>query len=191
MHGVLHEPVAAIHESGPRIETARLGLWLFLASEALLFAALIGSYLFLRTGVREFPGADGHLDRLLVGGNTLALVASSLTLGRALRSAGRAARTRWLAATLLLGAAFLALQVHEYAGLLGQGLAPRTNLFWSCFFVLTGVHGLHVLAGLVALAWFGSRALAGRGALALELAASYWHFVDVVWLILFVLLYLR
>lgn len=190
MTSTLHPTTAAPHESGPPIESERLGLWLFLGSETLLFGALIGAWLFLRVGSRDFPGPEGHLERLLVAGNTLLLVASSFTLARAVRSQRRGARARWLAATLLLGAAFLGLQLHEYAGLFAQGLAPRTNLYWSGFFVLTGVHGAHVLAGLVALAWFGTRALHGRGGLGLELAAAYWHFVDLVWIVLFTLLYL-
>jgi cytochrome oxidase Cu insertion factor (SCO1/SenC/PrrC family) len=106
------------------------------------------------------------------------------------RAAESGACARWLGATLLLGGAFLSLQLQEYTGLLARGILPRTNLYWSSFFVLTGVHGLHVLGGLVALAWAGRRALQRRGALALELVSHYWHFVDGVWLLLFTLLYL-
>ena len=177
----LHE---AAHESGPPVESARLGVWLFLGSEVLLFAGLIGSYLFLRTGVRDFPAPGAALDKLFVGFNTLLLVASSFTATRAHKSAD-GARARWLVATLVLGGAFLALQLREYAGLAGHGILPRTNLYWSCFFVLTGVHGLHVFGGLVALGWTGL-----RGRLSFELATLYWHFVDAVWILLFALLYL-
>jgi len=176
---------AADHESGPPVESARFGLWLFLGSEALLFAGLIGSYLFLRTGSRAFPSPGEALDRLFVGFNTLLLVASSITATRAVKAGPQGTRLRWLGATLLLGGVFLALQLREYAGLWAQGILPRTNLYWSCFFVLTGVHGLHVLAGLVALGWTGS-----RSKLSLELASLYWHFVDGVWILLFALLYL-
>src|SRR5689334_19797969 len=172
------------HESGPALEPARLGLWLFLGSEALLFAGLIGAYLFLRTGAREFGAPGAALDRLFVAGNTLVLLASSFSATRAVRAADDGARARWLGATLLLGGAFLSLQLHEYAGLLQQGILPRTSLYWSCFFVLTGVHGLHVLGGLVALGWAGRRALRRRGELALELVSHYWHFVDAVWIVL-------
>ena len=130
---------AADHESGPPVESARFGLWLFLGSEALLFAGLIGSYLFLRTGSRAFPSPGEALDRLFVGCNTLLLVASSITASRSVKSGAQGARARWLAATLLLGGVFLALQLREYGGLWAQGILPRTNLYWSCFLVLTGV----------------------------------------------------
>ena len=176
--------------SAPPIETARLGMWVFLASEAMLFAGLIGAYLFLRTGKAGFESGAGVLERGLVGANTCVLVLSSVTWTRALRAPDRATLVRWLAVTLLLGTAFLAIQSNEYAGLLSAGHLPRTNIFWACFFVLTGVHGLHVLGGLAALAWTGTRALRGAGRLALELAGLYWHFVDLVWIVLFALLYL-
>jgi len=176
---------AAAHESGPPVESARFGLWLFLGSEALLFAGLIGSYLFLRTGSRAFGSPGDSLDRLFVGFNTLLLVASSITATRAVKSGAQATRVRWLGATLLLGGVFLALQMREYAGLRAHDILPKTNLYWSCFFVLTGLHGLHVFAGLVALGWTAS-----RSKLSFELASLYWHFVDVVWILLFGLLYL-
>ena len=190
MHSTSAEIPEADHESGPPVESARFGLWLFLGSEALLFAGLIGSYLFLRTGARSFGGPGAELERLFTAFNTLVLLASSYTVARAVKAADPGARARWLAATLLLGGAFLCLQLYEYAGLLGHGILPRTNLFWSCFFVLTGVHGLHVLGGLLALAWTGRHALRERGARALDLASVYWHFVDGVWIVLFALLYL-
>jgi len=181
---------AADHESGPRIESGRLGVWLFLGSEVLLFAGLIGSYLFLRPGSRDFPAPGDALDRLFVGFNTLLLVASSFTATRSVKSEARGTRARWLVATLLLGGVFLALQLREYVGLSAHGILPKTNLYWSCFFVLTGVHGLHVLGGLVALGITGAGALHGKRKLPFELASLYWHFVDVVWILLFALLYL-
>ncbi len=180
----------ADHESGPPVESARFGLWLFLGSEALLFAGLIGSYLFLRGGSRSFGSPGAELERLFTAFNTLVLLGSSYTVARAVKAADEGARARWLGATLLLGGAFLCLQLNEYTSLLGHGILPRTNLYWSCFFVLTAVHGAHVLGGLCALAWTGRRALQRRGARALDLASLYWHFVDGVWILLFVLLYL-
>ncbi|MBK7645219.1 MAG: heme-copper oxidase subunit III [Planctomycetes bacterium] len=185
-----HAIRAADHESGPAIEPGRLGVWLFLGSEVLLFAGLIGSYLFLRTGSREFPAPGGELDRLAVAFNSALLVASSFTVTRAVKPGAPGRRALWLFVTLVLGAIFLALQAHEYTGLVEHGILPRTNLYWSCFFVLTGVHGLHVFGGLVALAFTGPRAIHGRPGIAFELASLYWHFVDVVWILLFTLLYL-
>jgi heme/copper-type cytochrome/quinol oxidase subunit 3 len=176
--------------SGPRIEPARLALWVFLASEALLFAGLIGGYLFLATA-RGYSGHQGALSVPMAGAATGLLVASSVCAVQLERPNGRSARLRWWLATLLLGAAFLGLQAHEYQLLLEAGIAPKTSLYWSGFFLLTAVHGLHVFIGLVALFWFGSDAVrVGQAGLKLELACVYWHFVDVVWILLFVLLYL-
>jgi heme/copper-type cytochrome/quinol oxidase subunit 3 len=139
-----------------RIEPARFGVWLFLVSEAMFFAALIAAF--------------------------LAVVA---------RRQGREARitSSWVRRTLLFGALFLAMQVAEYRTLLQHDLSPRTSLYWSCFFVLTSVHALHVLGGLAWLGavWPGTRR--GAAGLGVELAGLYWHLVDLVWLCLFALLY--
>jgi heme/copper-type cytochrome/quinol oxidase subunit 3 len=179
--------------AGARIEPARFGVWLFLVTEAMFFAALIAAYLALRAGSPTFGSAGGALDVRLGGVATLMLVCASLCVSRAVvaRRAGREARivSSWTRRTLLFGALFLALQAAEYGTLLRHGLSPRTSLYWSCFFVLTSVHALHVLGGLawLAVVWNGTRRRArGRS---VELAALYWHLVDLVWLALFGLLY--
>jgi heme/copper-type cytochrome/quinol oxidase subunit 3 len=90
---------------------------------------------------------------------------------------------------IVLGALFIALQAFEWADCLRAGIAPRTSLYWSSFFVLTGAHGLHVAGGLAWLAWARHSTRSGRGRMRLELAEIYWHFVGLVWIVLFALLY--
>lgn len=177
--------------SGPRIEPARLALWIFLASEALLFAGLIGAFLFLETASGGHAGDGGVLSIPLAGAATGLLILSSWTATRMERATDRGGLLRWWLLTMFLGISFLALQVHEYRVLIEAGIEPRQGLYWSGFFLLTAVHGLHVAAGLLALAWYGVRALrVGRPTLSLELSSVYWHFVDAVWILLFFLLYL-
>ena len=187
----LNTAVNAAALSGPRIEPARLALWLFLGSEALLFAGLIGAFLFLETAGGVHAGDRGVLSVPMAGFATVLLLLSSASAWRMESAANRAALLRWWLLTLLLGAAFLGLQAFEYRVLVGRGIEPRDSLYWSGFFLLTAVHGLHVLAGWVALFLCGRVSLRqGRPTLALELCGVYWHFVDAVWVLLFFLLYL-
>jgi heme/copper-type cytochrome/quinol oxidase subunit 3 len=187
-------------ERVPRIEPARFGVWLFLVSEAMFFAALIAAFVVLRSGSGTFGGPGGALG---VGTGSLATLALLLSSGCAWRArvvvrseessasaAKRLSAPGWLLAAIALGALFLLLQGLEYRALFAHGLSPRSNLYWSCFFVLTSVHALHVMGGLVWL--FVARASASRGAgsLRVELAVLYWQLVDLVWLVLFALLYL-
>lgn len=181
MNAAVHAPIAG--ES--RLSPARFGVWLFLVGEAMFFAALISAYLVLRSGSSTF-GAPGDALSLPSGAlATLTLVASSACAWRALVGARhRSSASTWLVLALALGAIFLAIQGFEYRALIERGLSPRTNLYWSCFFVLTSLHALHVLAGLVWLA-----AVRKSDALRIELAVLYWQLVDLVWLALFALLY--
>ena len=206
------------------VPNGKLGMWLFLASEVMFFTALIGAYLILRLGHPAWPGPEGHLSVPIGTCNTLILICSSTTIVLALAAAQRAqagdpsaralAQDRperdgggsrdesralaavrgWVALTMVLGASFLVIKGFEYAAKFSHHIGPSTNLFWGCYFVLTGFHGLHVLGGiifnLVVLTYARSaRAFAARGR-RLELAGLYWHFVDIVWIFLFPLLYL-
>jgi heme/copper-type cytochrome/quinol oxidase subunit 3 len=170
----------------------------FIVSEAMFFLLLVSAYIvFNRTA-----GAGDSGSRLLeverTGFFTFLLVASSVTLWRAeraLRKSDQIAFLRWLRITLVLGSVFLVNQAFEYVGLLRHGISINSSLFGATFFTVTGFHGLHVLGGLVVLAIFfvlgRQRTLSARQSDALGAVGYYWHFVDVVWLIVFSVIYLR
>ena len=155
------------------VSNATLGVWLFLASEVMLFGAFFSSYAILRTGADAWPDQSALLSVPLGGLNTLLLVASSLALQR-----------RRVAPTLALGVTFLAVKAFEYAGKIAAGLLPSSSNFLGLYYAMTGLHALHLLGGIIVLAWFAAR----RKPLAS--VTTYWHFVDVVWICLFVVLYL-
>jgi cytochrome c oxidase subunit 3 len=163
-----------------RAPAGKVGMWMFLATDAMGFAGLLMAYGILRVHADEWPDAQERLSVLHAAGMTAALVTSSFTVTMALRAAraGRdAARAVWLALTVVLGAAFLAAQAIEYSHL-RQGPHPMgltTDTFASTFYVITGYHGLHVLVGVLIL---------------LAVAAIYWHFVDLAWIPIFSLVYL-
>ncbi len=187
----------------PRTDTGlyngKLGIWLFLASEAMLFGGLFSAYVFLRSGATAWPAGPDVLNVPLATVNTAILIGSSLTIAMAWASLKlndlRIARA-YLGVTVLLGVIFLALKLTEYGEKFGHGLYPSTSNFYGIYFVLTGVHFLHILGGLVVIAYFagpGSR-LWSRSpeqfVNRVEVTGLYWHFVDLVWLILFPTLYL-
>ncbi len=188
---------AAPASTATGIPNGKLGIWVFLASEVMFFGGLIAAYIVLRSGHPHWPGPEGHLDARLGTLNTLVLICSSTTIVLALAAAKRGAKAairRWLLVTVLLGATFLVIKGFEYHAKFSHHILPSTNVFWSCYFVLTGFHALHVLGGiafnLVVLAWtFDPVSWSARGH-RLELAGLYWHFVDIVWIFLFPLLYL-
>ena len=172
-----------------------LGMWLFLATLAVLFAAAIAGYLVVRLEARTWPPPG--MPRLPGGlwAGTIALLGASVTVHRALRSirlGGRTAATRWLAATLALGASFLVIQCWNWWGFLRLRVAGAPNLYAFTFFMLTGLHAAHVVGGVLLLAVVTGRSLRGRygsGAHAgITYAAMYWHFLDAVWLVLFAVL---
>lgn len=172
------------------IDKNKLGMWIFLMGEANFFLLLIVAYVLLHRLTGNGPTAAESLDPLKAGINTLFLLSSSFTLWQAERSPAHA--RGWLLATIGLGATFLIGQGLEYAGLFNQNVSVSGNLFGASFFTLTGFHGLHVLVGLVALAiLFGlSHATTGPRSRGLGVVALYWHFVDLVWIILFIVIYL-
>jgi cytochrome c oxidase subunit III len=169
-----------------------LGMWVFLATLTVLFIAAIVGYLFVRVKAADWPPKG--LPRL-PGGLWLAtglLLGASVAVQRALRSIqaeARVACTRWLAATLGLGSAFLAVQGWNWFRLIRVHLTAATNLYAFTFFMLTGLHAAHVIGGvaLLAVVWVRSR----RGRYdsghypGVTYAAMYWHFLDAIWLVLF------
>ena len=185
------------HATATGIPNGKLGMWLFLASEVMFFTGLIGAYIILRMSHPAWPGAAGHLSVPMGTINTLVLICSSTTIVLALAASERGAMSAvrgWLLATILLGSCFLVIKGFEYAAKLTHHIIPSTNIFWACYYTLTAFHGLHVLGGIVFNLVVLSRTASDRAwrehRRRLELAGLYWHFVDIVWIFLFPLLYL-
>ena len=186
------------HDTG--LTNGRFGIWLFLASEVMFFGGVFSSYLVLRVNAGEWPRGADRLNVVLGATNSLILVLSSITVlaaWGALREnqdLGRA--RRWLGATIFLGVVFLAIKASEWQHKLDEGIRPATDIFYALYFTMTGLHVIHLAAGLVVLAY-----LAGPGAglhrraprqyaQRVEVTGIYWHFVDLVWIVLFPTLYL-
>jgi cytochrome c oxidase subunit III len=181
------------------VTNSKLGIWLFIASEIMLFGALFSSYIVLRVGNPEWPHGWQVLSVPLATLNTMILITSSVTMVMSWASLmmNRFDRYRlYMALTILLGCAFMAVKGFEYMHKFEANHFPRTNNFYGTYFTLTGLHGLHVLGGILVNLYFltiGSRLwktnpkmFAGR----IEVAGLYWHFVDLVWIFLFPSIYL-
>jgi cytochrome c oxidase subunit III len=198
--------VAVEHAHGPpeahqssRIDRQTLGILLFIVSEVMLFGAFFASYFFLRVVAAEgqtWPPEGFELPVAVAGVNTAILVSSSFTVHWALESVRRENRRGLilgLAATFLLGATFLFIQINEYVHI---GFSARDDAFGSIFYGLTGLHGAHVTVGLILLAFANIRAWRGhfgpkaKDHLGVEVPGIYWHFVDVMWIIVFTTVYI-
>jgi cytochrome c oxidase subunit III len=191
-----HGPPEA-HQSS-RIDRQTLGILLFIVSEVMLFGAFFAAYFFIRVVASEGPWPpDGfELPVAVAGVNTAILVTSSVTVHWALESVRRNQRRgliMGLAATWLLGFTFLFIQVNEYVHI---GFSARDGAFGSIFYGLTGLHGAHVFVGLLLLtfanirAWRGHFGPKARDHLGVEVPGIYWHFVDVMWIIVYTSIYI-
>jgi cytochrome c oxidase subunit III len=179
-------------------ESAKLGVWTFLATEVLLFGALFTAYAVFRAKYPEmFRAEHEKLDRVLGAVNTVVLITSSLLVVFGVDAIRRGKARLFEAcfgATILLAAVFLCVKYAEYTAKFHHGIYPRTNIFFSIYFMLTGLHGIHVLLGMGVLSYV--ILLSRRGRLSAsyytpaEMSGLYWHFVDLVWIYLFPLLYL-
>jgi heme/copper-type cytochrome/quinol oxidase subunit 3 len=198
------------HYTTTGLDHRKIAIWAFIGSECLFFGSLISTYLIYkgRSVVGPYPHeawtnpATGQtfppiLDIPVTSASTFVLLMSSLFMVLAHASVVRGDRKYskvWLAATALAGATFLGFQAFEFTSFVHEGLTPRTNLFGSSFFILTGFHGAHVTAGviwLITLLFIDfKRGLRPADAINVDLCALYWHFVDVVWIAIFTLIYL-
>ena len=179
------------------LANGKLGVWLFLASEVMLFGALFSTYILLRVGAVEWP--HGELNVWLGAINTVILICSSVTMvvSWAKLKEGNFSRGRlWLVVTMVLAAVFLVNKYFEYAAHFANGEGPWHSTFLAIYFTLTGLHGIHIIGGIAVMAY-----LAGPGAKMwtrnqdqytnrVEYTGLYWHFVDLVWIFLFPVLYL-
>ena len=177
----------------------KIGIWLFLASEVMLFGSLFSAYALLRMGAATWPDQSAVLSVPLATLNTVILIGSSATIVLALAAvrAGRLeAYRRFMGLTILGGVAFLVVKAFEYGDKFAQGLVPATDNFLALYFTLTGLHALHVVGGLVVNLYLWGpgvrmwRTDPARFTGRVEVAGLYWHFVDVVWIFLFPVLYL-
>ncbi len=175
----------------------KLGMWLFLGSECLLFGGLISTYMLYRGRHSENLGPDQVWDIPFTSASSFVLLMSSLTMVLAVSSAKRGddRNTKtWLSVTALLGSLFVAGQVYEFTTFHAEGLGFGTSLFSSSFFALTGFHGVHVSVGIIMLlavtGMVAKNRIPGDKAEVVELVGLYWHFVDIVWILIFTLVYL-
>jgi heme/copper-type cytochrome/quinol oxidase subunit 3 len=196
---VAHQAGTVEHEAPTTtgLSNAKLGMWAFLASECLLFGALISTFLLYRgkpvTGLKP----QDIYDIPYTSVSSFVLLMSSLTMVLALAAIQRGDHAKlrtWLMATALLGMAFISGQVYEFTVFVKEGLSIKTNVVASSFFTLTGFHGVHVTGGILMLLSLFGMSLDGRlpteKAEAVELVGLYWHFVDIVWIAIFTIVYL-
>lgn len=208
------------HHTSLGLDNRKIAIWTFIGSECMLFASLISTYLIYKGRSPEGPypheawtnPATGQVFKPILNipvtsASTFVLLMSSFAMVMALAAVQNADKPKhttwdriressklWLWATAILGTTFLGFQAYEFTSFIHEGLTIRTNLFGSSFFTLTGFHGAHVTAGvlwlLTLLAIDYKRGLKPSDALLVDIAALYWHFVDVVWIAIFTLVYL-
>ena len=189
-----HEPV---ENTSTGLNSRKLMMWAFLASDVMFFGVFIATYLVYRGKSLVGPYPSEILDIPLTSVSTFVLLMSSLAMVLALHyvKAGEKNKgTLWILLVVVLGAIFMGFQFYEFREFAHEGLTPRTNIFGTTFFILTGIHGAHVTIGVIWMAFlaYGSHvgSLRSDNSLDLEIAGLYWHFVDIVWIVIFAVVYL-
>jgi heme/copper-type cytochrome/quinol oxidase subunit 3 len=188
---------AAAHYTSTGLDSRKIAFWTFIGSECLLFGALISTYLVYQGRSLSGPTTHEILNIPLTSVSTFVLLMSSLAMVLALAAVTRGdtlwSRV-WILSTAGLGLVFLGFQVYEFTTFVHEGLTLQVNLFGSTFFVLTGTHGAHVAVGVLWLLTLFVMSLRGKlgpeKALTVEITGLYWHFVDVVWIVIFTVVYL-
>ena len=185
------------HETTTGLDNRKVMMWAFIGSDCLFFASLVSTYLLYRGKSVVGPHPYEVFNIPYTSVSAFVLLMSSLTMVLALGAIQRGDHTRlriWLLATSILGCIFLGGQYFEFTVFVEQGVTLQGNLFGSSFFTLTSFHGLHVTFGVVILMSFFVMSLRGRlsqeQSLNIELAGLYWHFVDIVWIVIFTVVYL-
>ncbi|MCZ6758816.1 MAG: cytochrome c oxidase subunit 3 [Gemmatimonadetes bacterium] len=213
---VMHPP--AEREVGADVYNEKLGIWVFLGSEVMFFTALIGSYIILRFGNPGGWANPGEILNVPVTAvNTFLLICSSMTMVKAFASiqdGNQRGLRMWLVATVVIGASFVGVQAYEYTqlihhGFVASGYVPGSELaeraaqgelpasagiYGSTFYTMTGFHGFHVTAGVICMLFVTRKAFRGKYTAedhrGVEVIGLYWHFVDLVWIVLFTIVYL-
>jgi len=208
----------AQREIGADVYNEKLGMWIFLGSEVMFFTALIGSYIILRFATPEAFAAPGNVLNIPVTAvNTFLLICSSVTMVKAfaaIQDGDVRGLKMFLVATCLIGATFVGVQAYEYTHLIHEGFIPSgyvpgteyaehagtpgwpqsVGVYASSFYTMTGFHGFHVSMGVICMTYVTIRAFRGKYTQAdhrgIEVIGLYWHFVDLVWIILFTIVYL-
>ncbi len=185
------------HATNTGYSNEKLGMWVFLGSECLLFGGLISTYLLYQDRAIEGPLPKHLYDIPFTSVSSFVLLMSSLTMVLAVASWMRGDLRRgrtWLLSTALLGGVFIAGQVYEFTSFVNEGMGFTTNLAASSFYTLTGFHGVHVTVGIIMLVSLAALSFTGRlgadRAETVEIVGLYWHFVDVVWILIFTIVYL-
>ncbi len=199
-----HEAVAvpgsdhpADHHTSTGLDNTKMAMWAFLGSECLFFGSLISTYLLYRNRVVAGPKPGEIYDIPFTSVSSFVLLMSSLTMVLALAAIQRGDQRGmriWLIATAVLGMTFIGGQIYEFTTFVEEGLTLSTSTFGSSFFVLTGFHGAHVTVGILMLLSLVGMSMAGKikteHARKVEMVGLYWHFVDIVWIVIFTAVYL-
>ncbi|MEK7379748.1 MAG: cytochrome c oxidase subunit 3 [Gemmatimonadota bacterium] len=185
-------PIATTR-SATGIPTGRLAVWWVLASEVVIFGGLLASYLMFRMGHPEWANAAAVTNTWIGAFNTFVLLSSSFTAVLAHQAAERGdgkGAARFLTFTILGAVTFLVVKGFEWASEISHGYTITSNGFWQFYYTAAGLHALHVIAGAIIMGFIARDAAKGKGLHRVELIGIYWHFVDVVWIFLFPLLYI-
>ncbi|MEY2434184.1 MAG: cytochrome c oxidase subunit [Acidimicrobiaceae bacterium] len=195
---VHHDPQPGEHgwtQTG--VSNEKLGMWVFLGSECLLFGGLISTYMLYKNTALKGPRPHDIYDIPFTSVSSFVLLMSSMTMVLALSAIQRGDHQRcrlWLTTTALLGATFISGQVYEFTSFVKEGMGYTTNTAASAFYTLTGFHGVHVSLGIVMLMSLVMMSVRGRlpqeRSEVVEIVGLYWHFVDVVWILIFTVVYL-
>ena len=185
-------PIATTR-SATGIPTGRLAVWWVIASEIVIFGGLLGGSLLHRFGHPEWATAAAHTNTMAGGFNTFVLLTSSLSavLAHAAAEKGEGPKAaKYLGLTMLGGLVFLIVKSFEWTYEISHGYTITANTFWSFYYTAAGLHGFHVIAGMVIMGFVAADAMKNRELQRVELIGIYWHFVDLVWIFLFPLLYI-
>ena len=183
----------ATRRSVTGIPTGRLAVWWVLASEIVIFGGLLASYVMFRLHHPHWADEAAHTNVWAGGFNTFVLLTSSLfaVLGHQAAEHGDGRKAaQFLGLTVAGGAVFLLVKAFEWSGEMRHGFTIYRDLFWTFYYTATGLHALHVIAGMILLTWVATDAAKGRNLHRVELVGIYWHFVDAVWIFLFPLFYI-